>query len=248
MPSPAQALPLHEIDTLFLDAGNTLVSIDFPRICRELSRHGVVCDVALLQRAEAAARPLVSKQFEALDTTEGLDAFGRYLFGVLSALPASLTQGIDVPDVCRALTPVLRVEGESYRLWCHLLDGVTDALEAFRSAGLRLVVVSNSDGTVEQAMVDCGLRPFFDLVVDSHLVGFEKPDPRIFEHALAESRSDPARTLHVGDMYFADVVGARRAGVHALLLDPYHDWPDADCPTAPDLTALERALTEARRR
>lgn len=248
MPDSLQALPLGDIDTLFLDAGNTLVSIDFPRVCRELAPHGVECDVALLQRAEAAARPMVSKQFEAMDTSEGLDAFGRYLLGVLGALPGPLTDGIDLPDVCRILTPVLWVEGQSHELWCHVLDGVPEALDAFRQAGLRLVVVSNSDGTVEQALANRGLRAFFDVVVDSYLVGFEKPDPRIFEHALVESGANPARTLHVGDMYFADIVGARRAGLHALLLDPYQDWPDADCATAADLSALARALAGARRR
>ena len=61
-------------------------------------------------------------------------------------------------------------------------------------------------------------------VIDSALVGYEKPDPRIFAAALERTGADPDRTLHIGDLYHADVVGARTAGIHALLLDPYGDW------------------------
>ena len=84
-------------------------------------------------------------------------------------------------------------------------------------------------------------------MVDSQVVGFEKPDPRIFTHALSLHGSDPARTLHVGDMYAADITGARAAGLHALLLDPYGDWGDVDCAVARDVPALAQRLIESRR-
>jgi putative hydrolase of the HAD superfamily len=83
-------------------------------------------------------------------------------------------------------------------------------------------------------------------VVDSALAGFEKPDPRIFLHALAHSGATAERTLHVGDLYHADVLGARGAGVHALLLDPYDDWGDLDCPVAHHLTEVADALAPTR--
>ena len=72
----------------------------------------------------------------------------------------------------------------------------------------------------------------------NRIVGFEKPDPRIFHHALRVAGASPETTLHVGDLYDADVVGARAAGVHALLLDPFGDWPDVDCERATDLGVL----------
>ncbi|HYB13474.1 MAG TPA: HAD-IA family hydrolase, partial [Myxococcota bacterium] len=83
-------------------------------------------------------------------------------------------------------------------------------------------------------------------VVDSHLVGSEKPDRAIFEHALRLSQSRPERTLHVGDLYHADVVGARRAGLHAVLLDPYGDWEDFDCERARDVPELARRILASR--
>jgi len=126
------------------------------------------------------------------------------------------------------LVPRIRFPGRSLELWSAVLPGVPEALARLRAAGYRLVVVSNADGTVEEGLTRAGLRPYLHAVVDSHLVGFEKPDPRIFDHALSLFGSDPTRTLHVGDMYAADVVGARAAGLHALLLDPHGDWGEVD--------------------
>jgi putative hydrolase of the HAD superfamily len=106
--------------------------------------------------------------------------------------------------------------------------------------------VSNSDGSVEQSLREQGIHGHFHAILDSHHVGFEKPDPRIFRRALEIAGSTPGRTLHVGDLYSADVVGARGAGLHALLLDPFGDWADVDCATLPDLTALHARLEDCR--
>jgi len=98
---------------------------------------------------------------------------------------------------------------------------------------------------VEQLLRESGLRHFFDAVVDSHVVGYAKPDPRIFKHALDITGSEPSRTLHVGDMYYADIVGAEAAGIRAVLLDPFDDWADYDCPRLPDLPALHQEMSSA---
>jgi putative hydrolase of the HAD superfamily len=119
---------------------------------------------------------------------------------------------------------------------------VREALQMLRGAGLSLVVVSNSDGTVEDGLRAGGLRPLLHGVIDSAVVGAEKPDPAIFRHALDLVGSRPDRTLHVGDLFSVDVLGARAAGLHAVLLDPYGDWDDVDCPVATDLHALAHAL------
>jgi putative hydrolase of the HAD superfamily len=121
------------------------------------------------------------------------------------------------------------------------LSGVRPALEALKARKIARVVVSNSDGSVEHSLRRAGLRDLIDQVVDSHVVGHEKPDPAIFEHALAISGADRERTLHVGDMYAADVCGARAAGLAAVLLDPHGDWGPTDCPKAVDLLDLVQA-------
>jgi putative hydrolase of the HAD superfamily len=236
---------LAEIDTLFLDAGGTLITMDFGLIARELAALGAPCDAAALARHEAAARPLVSKALAAGGrSTEARDTFSVYVDLVLRrSLP--LADGARA-ELVKALIPRIRFPGRSLELWNSVLPGVPDALARLRAAGLRLVVVSNADGTVEEGLTRAGLRPHLHAVVDSQVVGFEKPDPRIFTHALGLFGSDPARTLHVGDFYAADVLGARAAGVHALLLDPHGDWGEQDCAMAPSVPALAEAILAAR--
>jgi len=96
-------------------------------------------------------------------------------------------------------------------------------------------VVSNSDGSVEKGLSGLGLSQHFYAIIDSQVIGYEKPDPRIFEHALAICNADPDRTVHIGDMYDTDILGAKAAGIHSILLDPYNDWNITDCPKQPDL-------------
>ncbi|MDX1650641.1 MAG: HAD-IA family hydrolase, partial [Myxococcota bacterium] len=204
------------------------------------------CEPEALRRAEAAARPALSTRLAAGHSTEGEDTFALYLRGVLARLPEP-PEPEAAAALAAALTPVLRVPGRADRLWSRLLPGVRGALDAFRTMGLRLVVVSNADGSVERGLRAAGVRAFFDAVVDSAHVGFEKPDPRIFTHALRGVGAEASRTLHVGDLYHADVEGARAAGLHALLLDPWNDWPEPDCERLPDLAALAARLRKARR-
>ena len=240
-------LPLAALETLFLDAGNTLISIDFAIVASEFARHGVSAAPAELARAEAAARPKLSAWLAAGASQQGEDTHFSFLSNVLDHLPAGRAPGgAESRRIAQEASARIYRPGASDELWNVPLPGIADALGELRALGLRLVVVSNADGTVERGLTRAGLRGLLDVVVDSHVVGFEKPDPRIFEHALAASGARPEATLHVGDLYAADVVGARAAGVHPLLLDPHDDWPPVDCARLPDVPALAREIRAAR--
>ena len=121
-----------------------------------------------------------------------------------------------------------------------------EALELVRRAGLRAGVISNSNGSVRASLQALGLAPYLDFVLDSGEVGFEKPDPRIFELALARAGIAAAEAVHVGDLYSIDVRGARAGGLHAVLLDPGGHWGERDCPRVPDLLSAIRLVTERR--
>jgi putative hydrolase of the HAD superfamily len=239
------AIPLGRIETLFLDVGNTLVSIDFAWVRAELEVLGESVDPARLERAEAAARPRISRRL--LREPDFQRLFAAYIEEVLRQL-VLLGDGLSArPEVLAAqLVPILGAPGRTQRLWSRVLPGVPEALSRLVDAGCRLVAVSNSDGTVESGLRDRDLRRFFGLVVDSALVGYEKPDRRIFEHALRVSGAEPETTLHVGDLYDADVLGARAAGIHPALLDPFDDWRDVDCQRFRDLSHLQVTLCAAR--
>ena len=103
---------------------------------------------------------------------------------------------------CVELRKVLRPAGTGASLlWRTVMPRVPEALARFQAMGMKLVIVSNSDGTVERSITDAGLRPFFSVVVDSAIAGYEKPDPRIFAHALEalrrHSRTHAARRRHL---------------------------------------------------
>jgi putative hydrolase of the HAD superfamily len=66
----------------------------------------------------------------------------------------------------------------------------------------------------------------------------EKPDPRLFRLALQRAGAAPEEAVHVGDLYEVDVVGARAAGIRAILLDPAGLYPEADCPRVRSLGEL----------
>ena len=233
MPS---AVPYDRVDTIFLDVGNTLISVDFEWIAAELCARGFACEAAAARRAEAAARPGYSRRLFVDGVEAGTDLFVAYLTAMLERIDVTgRLSPSDLRDLVAELRPVLRPDGRASALWRAVMPRVPEALERMRARGLTLVVVSNSDGTAERGLEAAGLRPYLSAVIDSSVVGYEKPDARIFEHALRQSGARPERTLHVGDLYHADVAGARAAGIHAVLLDPYGDWTDIDCDCAPDL-------------
>lgn len=234
-------LPFESLETIFLDVGNTLISMDYTWIRDELARRGIDARTDEVHRAEAAARPAISRALGETGSTEGKSTFTLYL--------ETLLQNLGLPDpekpLVDELVSVLKAAGPE-RLWSRVLPGVPEALKQLKELGLRLAVVSNSDGSVERVLAIRGLRPLLDAVFDSTLVGFEKPDPRFFRHALRETGASPETTLHVGDLYAADVEGGRAAGLHTALVDPFGDWQDADCPRFTDLSALAREAAAAR--
>lgn len=246
MPEPHAPVPYAEIDTVLLDVGNTLISIDFDRIAAELAARDWPCRPEALRRAEAAARPGYSEQVFVTGVPAGRSMFHAYLCAIFERTLDLQSLSIDERDALVAeLTPVLRPSGRASDLWRMVMPGVPEALARMRQQGLTLAVVSNSDGTCATSLDEAGLLRYLDFVIDSALVGVEKPDPRIFGLALERAGADRRRTLYVGDLYHADVVGAREAGLHALLLDPHHDWPPLDCDRAADLSELATTLAEA---
>lgn len=242
-------LPLAEIDTIFLDAGNTLVGMNLDLVCERLAAHGIVATPQAVERAEAGARPALSRLLAGGRSSEARDTFVFHVRNTITALDGDAVHerpaGAELDAVARAVAHELKDAG-TRRLWSRVLPGVPEALAALHAAGVKLAVVSNSDGTIEEGMIASGLRDHLDAVFDSARVGYEKPDPRIFTRALEVVRSAPERTVHLGDLHAVDVLGARAAGVHGVLVDPFEDWRDVDCPRTPSTAALARALLDAR--
>jgi putative hydrolase of the HAD superfamily len=215
---------------ILFDAGNTLVFADRERIFEIYRGAGVEPDEARFIRAELDARAELARTVMEGATGTEAHVWERYFI--------SLFRGSGVPD--DRLQPVGRKLQEAHaasHLWTLVEPGTAEALEALLDAGHRLGVISNADGRVEAVLEAVGLRRHLEFVVDSALVGVEKPDPRIFEEGLRRMAIPAEECLYVGDLYPVDVLGAQRVGMQALLLDPAGDlpWP-AD--RIPSVTAL----------
>lgn len=222
--------------TLFLDAGGVLIHPNWDRVSRALSRHGVRTEPAVLAAADPRAR-------HRMDTPELIGPLadvsrGEIYFGLVLE-----EAGVAASEATAAAIGELRAYHARSNLWEIMAPDLAPALAAFRKAGLRLVVVSNANGTLHRHLERLGLRDRFDLVLDSHLEGVEKPDPRLFEIALERSGARREETAHVGDLYHVDVLGARAAGLRAVLFDAAGLYSDRDCPRVPSLAALAEGVT-----
>jgi putative hydrolase of the HAD superfamily len=121
-------------------------------------------------------------------------------------------------------------------LWRWPIPESFTALKALAVAGVPLGVVSNASGQILEVLTRSGICQVGEgphvsmrIVVDSHLVGVAKPDPRIFDHALPHFNGfDRSEIAFIGDSVTLDIAAARAAGLHPILLDPYDDHVGAD--------------------
>jgi len=125
--------------------------------------------------------------------------------------------------------------------WDLILAGTREALERIRRH-YAIAVISNADGKIEAVLRRCGIADCFASITDSGIVGREKPHAAIFEAALRDMKADPAESLYVGDVYSVDYVGARNAGMDAVLFDVAGAYREQKFPRVESLTELESWL------
>ena len=223
---------------MFLDAGGVLVNPNWTRVSDALGRNGVRVAAADL----AAAEPCVKKQLDTgatIQVTNDQQRGWTYFNLVLSACGVPRSAATD------AALAELHAYHQTSNLWESVPDEVVPALTALRGFGYRLVVVSNANGTLRRAFARLGLLDAVDGLFDSCDEAVEKPDPRFFHIALARTGASASTTIHVGDLYHVDVVGARAAGIQPVLLDVGDLYPDCDCPRVRSLAALVEFLRAA---
>jgi putative hydrolase of the HAD superfamily len=217
------------VDAVLVDAGGVLLVPDPVAIRRELEPYGATPDDEACIRAHYVSMREV-------------DILGE---GDWPAVDRCFARAAGVPEerVEDAITAIDSIYfGER---WAPA-EGAAEALVALQRADIPLAVVSNAGGTMEHQLlthevcsVDGRTHARVAIVVDSHIVGVEKPDPKIFGFALDILGFDPTHCLYVGDTVHFDVHGARAAGLWPIHIDPYELCPGADDhPHAPSLAAV----------
>ncbi len=189
-------------EAIFFDAGGTLV-LQHP------GDLGVLLDFAIDPDMAFEAHYRAMAEFSTMKAEGNAASWEWWLERYFQLLghPAPATAGASI-DKGRGL-------------WRFALPGVREAVDRIRESGVRVAVISNSDGSVEQSLVDAEMASLFEAIVDSAIVGVSKPDRQIFELACRELDVDPARCWYVGDSEYHDVGGALGAGFDvAWLVDP----------------------------
>ncbi len=202
-----------------LDAGNTVIFLDHARIAQFLNGHGIAVAKDTLVRCEGEAKRLLEQGYGErggwkYDREPGAGSWGRMIGTIMAQA------GVDRERIPSLLAPLWEHHMD-FNLWWLVPDGLGPALEAVREAGVKVAIVSNSEGKLDVLFDRLAITGHFDLVVDSGKVGIEKPEPGIWQIALAAYPTPPDAVLHLGDTYSTDIQGAKALGFRAALIDPY---------------------------
>lgn len=211
-----------QFDAILFDAGGVLVLPDPTVLAPLLAYYGG--DSAVGRHRRAHYRGMAVKS--AADAGESM--WHHY--------DRAYVASVGVPGELVEEAAVALGHTRNAHLWRWPIPESLAALRVLHDRGVPMGVVSNASGQIEAVLrrsgvcqVGTGTGVPIRVVIDSHVVGVAKPDPRIFEPALVHfGEIPPSRIAYVGDSVTMDVGGARAAGLHPVLLDPYDDHAGAD--------------------
>lgn len=119
------------------------------------------------------------------------------------------------------------------------------SLNELRAAGFLLGLITNRSKPIYNEMHEIGLDLHFDFYLTGSQLGAYKPRKEIFENLVAFTGHSKDELLYIGDNYYADVLGARNAGIECALLNRNGLYSDMDCTTIhsiPELLPLLSAV------
>src|SRR5579864_8846643 len=213
---------------IFFDVGNTLLFPNRARILAPLpaEKHPTLTAWQALERR-------TKQEFD-----QGLMS-GKVDHSFWWTFHTSLLQQLNALD--EAVRDELIKNTQNSANWDQILPGTRDALDRIGQR-YAIAVISNADGKIDAVLRRTGIVDCFASITDSGNVGHEKPHPAIFEAALQEMKADPADSLYVGDVYSVDYVGARNAGMQAVLFDVAGAYREREFPRVESLHELETCL------
>ena len=199
---------------IWFDLGYTLLTTSREEAYRTvLAGSGIHLTVEELEKAFHVADKIFMREYPHVFCRD-MDSFMPWFLGVLNH-----RLGVRL-DLCRTWQRLKQEHGGMPHHWVAF-SNVPGVLAELRRRGLRLGVITNWDHSARPLLEREGLTSFFEHIVVSSEEGVEKPDPRIFETALARARVPAADCLYVGDNYYDDAVGARGAGMDVLVVNRF---------------------------
>lgn len=215
-------MPVGNFDAILFDAGGIFLLPDPTVLGPLLAYHGGDPSLAVHCRAHYAG--MAAKSAAGSGERDWHDYNVAYVRAV----------GVDAHEV--ELAANVLEHTRNAHTWRWPIPASVEAIQALHALGMPMGVVSNASGQIAQVLSRSGVCQEGDgpntpmrVIIDSHVVGVAKPDPHIFDFALPHFEGIAlSRIAYVGDSVTMDVGGARAAGLHPILLDPYDDHSDAD--------------------
>jgi putative hydrolase of the HAD superfamily len=219
-----------KLKVIFFDVGNTLLFPNRERIHKPLAERGFTADADLLRDLECRTK----NQFDGMMTNDG-NTDHSFWWMFYSQLLSEI--GLNDDAVRDQLVASIRNSGN----WDTIRPGTAEQLHEVGER-YQIAVISNADGKIEDVLRMCGIADCFRTITDSGLVGYEKPHPEIFRHALKTMNAAPGESLYVGDVYSVDYLGATAAGMQAVLMDVPGAYRDKDVLRVESLEELQIVL------
>lgn len=202
---------------VLLDVGNTIAFLDVEAVAAIVREQGIDVDPARLRLVEGRAKRRYESLMKAGVSHEA--GWGLYLSTLLEEAGLSSVQA-------GTMIEPLRCAHEKLNLWRSVPIDLSPALDRVRNMGVRIGIVSNSEGRLPELLTHVGLAHYFEAIIDSHHEGVRKPDPEIFRRALDRMRVSAEDVVYLGDIPGVDVEGANAAGIRAVLVDPFDFYSD----------------------
>jgi HAD superfamily hydrolase (TIGR01549 family) len=227
---------------IFFDAGNTLLFPRLEELAQDLTEQGYPAVVEDFYAAERRGKHRLDEWLWPKIRSGELPRMVDYVYW--AEYLRSLMERVHAPEAQRErLTHRLIERFKDIRFWSRVFPETAPYLEALRTRGYYLGVISNSVGTIEEQLRRVDLARHFHTVLDSAIVGVEKPHAAIFNMALARAEVEASEAMFVGDIHATDVGGARGAGLLGVLIDRVGAYPNPDCPRITSLPELDHVLS-----
>jgi HAD superfamily hydrolase (TIGR01549 family) len=236
------------VDLLLLDAGNTVIFLDHARMAQFANALGFSVDAETLIRTEGEAKTLLEGKGDRPVEVDWASRARPGARGWGQVIGTALHRAGVPRDRLAALLEKLWEEHVGKNLYSLVPTGLGEALDRVRAAGVKVAIISNSEGMLARLFEQLQILSHFDLIVDSGIFGLEKPDPRIFQVALEKFGIRADHALHLGDTYATDVLGAHAAGVRTALIDPHGHYTGRfpDVARAAGVVEVARAMLASR--